>query len=671
MNMKLSRLFCLVVTALCAAHAEAQQDERRDTVEEVVVTAERQKAAGVYATSPLQSIAGSDIEELGIESLADAMRRFAGAVVRDYGGIGGMKTVSVRNLGAAHTAVSYDGIAVSNTQAGQIDISHFAVDNIAMLQFAIGAGADMMQSARLYASAGVMAIETEKPHFDYGRPYALKVRMRGGAWGDVSPWLRYWQRLGSATSLGVEGSYMRADGTYPFTLRNGTVTTGEKRYNSDIWQWHAEGNLHHVFADSSRMSVKAYYYKSQRGLPGVVILYNDDNAERLWDEDWFIQASYERRIARRWRLAVRAKYTHTWNKYEDYNVKYTDGVMRDLNTQQEWYASATVGWSASRWLYVSLAEDVAWNKLRTNINGSPNPLRFTSLTALAARAKWRRLTADANIVATFATESLTESETYSIETPSDRKRLSPSLSLSYRLLPRHALYVRGMVRSSYRMPTFNDLYYLRIGNTGLSPEKATQYGVGVAWSAQRRGMMRYLTVTADGYYNHVTDKIVAFPSTYVWRMTNFGKVDIFGFDATLCMGVDMGARASVELTASFMWQDARDKSERGSSTYDKQLPYTPKVSGSASAIVRNPWVTIGYTVSGQGKRWSAAMATDEYLLHAYLTHDISASHTFSLGKGRALTLSASVRNLFDKQYAIIRYYPMPGRQWGVAGTIEL
>lgn len=57
--------------------------------------------------------------KLGIRNMADAVRRFAGTNVKDYGGTGGLKTVSVRNMGAAHTGVSYDGILVSNCQAGR------------------------------------------------------------------------------------------------------------------------------------------------------------------------------------------------------------------------------------------------------------------------------------------------------------------------------------------------------------------------------------------------------------------------------------------------------------------------------------------------------------------------------------------------------------------------
>ena len=81
--------------------------------------------------------------------MADAVRRFAGTNVRDYGGIGGLKTVSVRNLGAAHTAVSYDGVVVSNSQAGQIDIGRFSLDNVSSLSLAIGQDENLLQPARL------------------------------------------------------------------------------------------------------------------------------------------------------------------------------------------------------------------------------------------------------------------------------------------------------------------------------------------------------------------------------------------------------------------------------------------------------------------------------------------------------------------------------------------
>ena len=143
-------------------------------IEKVTVTA-RRSPNKVTSAVPVQTMSQQDISRLGIQNMADAVRRFAGANVKDYGGIGGLKTVSIRNMGAAHTAVSYDGVAVSNCQAGQIDIGRFSLDNVSMLSLAIGQSEDLLQSARLYASAGVLGIETEKPHFDDGRNAAFQA----------------------------------------------------------------------------------------------------------------------------------------------------------------------------------------------------------------------------------------------------------------------------------------------------------------------------------------------------------------------------------------------------------------------------------------------------------------------------------------------------------------
>lgn len=664
----LKRLATGIVALSGVLCAEANDTLRTQTIEDVVVTTERSRTSNIYSTIPVQSASGDDLRLAGIQSLADAVKKFAGTSVKDYGGIGGMKTVSVRNLGAQHTAVSYDGIVVSNTQAGQIDIGRFSLDNVSLLSLAIGQGSDMLQSARHYASAAMMSITTEQPQTNV-RPTLWRIGLAGGSWGQISPKLRLWQRLSEATMLSVNAEYMRADGIYPYTLTNGKESTREKRYNSGISQWHAEANLGTRFANSSRLDLKAYYYRSSRGLPGAVILYNSDSREHLWDENLFAQAIYRKQWGSRWQMAVRAKYTHSWNKYEDYNIKYTDGRKEEQNSQDEYYASSTLLWQPLGSLSLSLAEDVAFNKLRTNVNGSPNPLRFTSLTALAAKLRAGRITVEGNLLMTYATETLNESTTYSLKTPEDRKHLSPSLSLSWRILPDEALYLRALYKSTFRLPTFNDLYYLQIGNTSLRPEKAHEYGIGITWNCRRIGCIKYIALTADGYYNDVTDKIVAFPSTYIWKMVNFGKAEIWGLDATLATQIDLARRTSATLSASLSWQDAQDKTA-GSPTYGSQLPYTPEASGGISAILATPWCTLGYSASGQGRRYSMAQNTREYRLKPYMEHSISISREFACSSTSRLQLQLSVNNLTDEKYEIVKYYPMPGRSVTASATMD-
>ena len=658
-----------MATAICVfMYADANDTIRTGRIDEVVVTAERSRKTNIFETIPVQSLSGNDIRQLGLQNIADAVKRMAGANVKDYGGIGGMKTVSVRNLGAQHTAVSYDGITVSNTQAGQIDIGRFSLDNVGMLSMAIGQGSDIMQTARHYASAALLAIETERPVLDKGDS-RLRLALKGGSWGQLNPSVRWWCQAGENTMTTLDADYMRADGRYPFVLRNGKEKSNEKRNNSDIEQWHGEANVLHKFGDGGSLDTKAYFYHSQRGVPGSVVLYNDNSKERLWDENFFLQTAYKRHIARQWKLAIRAKYTHSWNKYEDTNAKYTNGKKTEVNRQDEYYTSATLGWKPTSWLEMALAEDVAVNKLRTTVNGSPNPLRTTSLTALVSKAKYGRMTIEGNIVMTYATESLTESEKYAIKKPEDRKKLSPSLSFSYRLLPDEALYVRAMTKSTFRLPTFNDLYYLQIGNTSLRPENAHEYGAGMTWNSRPIGPLRYVALTIDAYYNDVTDKIVAFPSTYIWKMVNFGKAEIKGIDATMGTEVDIAKGYSIVANGSLTWQEAKDKTE-GNATYGSQLPYTPKVSGGLSVMLLTPWVNVGYSATGQGKRYSMAQNTREYQLDGYMEHSLSLSRDFLLGDNM-LRLQLTVNNITDKQYEIIKYYPMPGRSVTASATLDI
>ena len=396
---------CLIVCTVLAQQsgdAVSLDDSRMNDSDSTVHYLKQVDVAGhrternVLASKPIQQMQKAELEELGIQNLADAVKKFAGTNVRDYGGIGGMKTVSVRNLGAHHTAVSYDGVTVSNTQAGQIDVGRFSLDNMESLSLAIGADESLMQSARHYASAGVLSILTERPLFDEGENSAFRFRLKGGSFGLVTPSLRYWQRVGEQTSLALNGSYMRADGVYPFVLVNGRERTNEKRYNSDIYTWQGEANLYHTFADKSQLDMKAYWFYSERGLPGSVTLYNPVSRERLWDEDFFAQAVYRKAFDEKWNLHARLKYTHTWNRYEDTNVKYDGGKQIDVNRQNEYYASATLGWSPVEAFRIALAEDAFYNDLRNNINiGSnpdyPFPKRITSLTALSAHWQWERL----------------------------------------------------------------------------------------------------------------------------------------------------------------------------------------------------------------------------------------------------------------------------------------
>ena len=656
-------VFCLLPSTIVAQENKDSINGEAYLLDGVTVTARRMPAK-ITSTTSVQVFGKEDLKNLGLQNMGDAVKRFAGTNVRDYGGIGGLKTVSVRNLGAAHTAVSYDGVAISNTQAGQIDIGRFSLDNVSTLSLAIGHDDNLLQSARLFASAGVLNIETEKPHFENGKRHHTQVQMRGGAFGYLTPAIRHWQALGERTKLSVEGNYLHAEGEYPFTLKNGTLVTEQKRINSDVESYQGEVNLFHTFKDESELSAKAYYYNSKRGLPGAVILYNSESDERLWDENFFAQAKYKKAFSPQWTLQAQGKYNYSWNKYEDTGVEYTGGKQTDTNRQTEYYLSASALYKpTSAWSF-SLSQDGFINRLHTNGANSPEPVRYTSLTALNARYQSGQLKASGSVVATYITE-----EVKAGNTPEDRRRLSPTLSLSWQPWEGEQLFVRALYKNTFRVPTFSDLYYLRVGNTSLKPEKATEYTVGLTWSGTPFSFTDFVSLTVDGYYNEVNDKIIAFPSTYVWKMQNYGKVHITGIDATLATAIPLGKSVNLNLSGNYSWQKALDVTNPEAKNYKHQLPYTPEHNGNVSATLEMPWINVGYTVTMVSKRYFLAQNIEANRIDGYSEHTATLWREFKLGKC-GLRLQAEIINLTDAQYDVIKYYPMPGRSWRLTGTFN-
>ena len=127
----------------------------------------------------------------------------------------------------------------------------------------------------------------------------------------------------------------------------------------------------------------------------------------------------------------------------------------------------------------SLTTDFSLNTLDNNIPNCPFPTRYTSLSVLAAQYQDSRFTATASLLNTFIREEVRRGDR-----PDDRKRLSPAVSISWRIFSDQNVRIRASYKDIFRVPTFNDLYYLRIGNTNLKPERATQYNLGLTWSGE-------------------------------------------------------------------------------------------------------------------------------------------------------------------------------------------
>ena len=221
---------------LIQAHAQEIDTTKVYSLPEVTVS-DRYQTREVRAAAPLQVMSRSELKALNALQVSDAVKHFAGVTVKDYGGIGGLKTVSLRSLGAQHTTVSYDGIAVTDCQTGQVDIGRFSLENVDRLMLSNGQNDQIFQPARLFASAGVLNIQTLTPQFNGSKTWNAEARVKTGSWGLLNPALSFSRKLGEKWALSASGEWMRADGQYPYTLYYGDendLSSREKRQNTEV-----------------------------------------------------------------------------------------------------------------------------------------------------------------------------------------------------------------------------------------------------------------------------------------------------------------------------------------------------------------------------------------------------------------------------------------------------
>lgn len=624
----------------------------------------------IKASVPTQNIDRGDMVKLGIFGIEDVLKHLVGITVKDYGGAGGMKTVSVRGIGAKHTTVVYDGVALTDMQTGEADLSRYSMANMQSVRLTIGDGDNIFVPARNTASAATLELVSDLGTAS-AEPYTLRAGVAAGSWGTVEPSIYWRRRVGQRFVIGVQGNYLHTDGNYPFTLTNGKLVTRERRTNSRMNSWNGEINVAWQPSEGQRLAFKGYYYDNNHELPGIVRLYTQDNDEHLRDRNAFGQLSYQATLSSNVALKASGKINWVSTRYR-VGIP-SGGVKSEDYWQREYYATTSVLYTPWRWLAMDYSADYALNNLNSTLTTptastmgafAARPYRHTVLQTIAAKASYGRVTGVARLLRSDYFNGVDEGEA-----AADAHHWSPSVSVSWQVVPRRQFFVRAFWKNIFRVPTFNELYYYHIGSTELRPENTSQWNIGVTGD-YALGPVAF-DFTIDAYVARVTDKIVAIPyNMFVWRMMNVSKVVTHGVDATTNIDWRIGRVNTLDLDLNYSLQRAQNRTRRESPYYGNQIAYVPEHTFSATVSWLNPWVNCSATIDGQSTRWTTNEHATGTNIEGFAEVGVSVFRTLTL-RHCNITLRGAIHNIFDKQYDIVAHYPMPGRSWRLSAVVEL
>lgn len=616
-------------------------------IDEVVVSAMRN-------VTPHQTISYEQIQNLPSNNVADALKYMAGVQIKDYGGLGGQKTINVRSLGSQHVGVYLDGVRITNAQNGTVDLGKYSLTTLESVSLFNANKTEALMTASEYASASTVYLKTRRPDHT-----SLKASYQLGSFGTHKLAATY-----SYKNFGfLDAAFTHSKGNYPFEYHTEYEDTAGTRRNSDITMFRIEG-----CAFYKGLQWHTYYFNSRRGLPGGIVRRLSDtytDVGREWDRNFFSQLSYRTELSH---IDLRSIVKYA-NDFLHYRSDYPENISVHANNryhQQDMYGALALACHLHDFS-ISASSDLRWSDLTTDVKNFHYVYRLDSKTSLSAFYQHQGWKASV-------------SGLYTTLADHTQGKAKPLHKVTWNALASYSFgnwMFRTFYKTVFRAPTLNDLYYTLVGNRNLKPEYTKQFDVGVTYQFIGRDRVEKgsceharstakngfgLNLQADWYYNRVEDRIVCLPlkGSYQWTMLNYGY--------TRCMGVDVSVNAHAELrdwhhslllTATY--QDDRNRTNPKEKAYNDYIAYSPRWSMTAVyTLLYRGWSASLSHMFVDKRYWTAENAIEDPL-SAYNCTDLKVGYHFL----RHYTVEAECQDLFDERYEMIQRWPMPGRRFAV------
>lgn len=600
------------------------------------------------------------IDALQPQDVGELLQKVEGTSLKSYGGLGGLKTISVRGLGSQHTAISVDGFSLSNQQTGQVNLGQLQTDNIQ--QIVIGTGNIPRFQGLLPVSSQIMGslllIETFENSFSKDS-FSMRAAVRYGSFDQLDS---YGSVKFSRPKYFVSGfgKYRTAEGSYKYSIENGNQPIEGIRSNSQYTDYYYGASAGYKI--NGQFALRAGFNKKtiNQELPGAVIFYNSTADEKLFTNAsrYFGDLSFN---SKNGQTGVRL-----YTSVDDNSLRYLDPTfLNNTGGIDRTYQNLSLNtgivafYKPVNRLTFNAGFEENVGKLTTTDSTFARPERFQSLAIIGLTADLSRyLSLTVNASGQYVNEINHNGEQADVQ-----KALNPFVSLKTaeigKKLWRHTLWYKN----SFRMPSFNELYYNNIGNKHLEPEQAHQFNYGISVVPLEKKLT--LHVRANAFYNRISNKIVAIPTQnlFVWSIQNLGEVEAFGGEFVSKFQYFASDKFKLGVDANYTLQKTLDVTKKTGTTYRHQVAYIPVHTANAD-------VTVNYRKSGVrisnyfvSKRYSLNQNIEANEVQGFIISDISAYHSFQLNSKQRLQVQLSVKNVFNTSYAYVRSYVMPGRNF--------
>ena len=613
-------------------------------IEEVVISPVTETGNSIQVELSKDKIQNKLANDLG-----QILSLLPGLQIKNYGDVGGLKTVSFRSLGAGHTALAQDRTSVSTTQSGQADLSSFPVDFIEKLEL-ITLSPTRTQIP-IHAKLAGVVVNVESVHSYVGtNTRNLILGAQAGSFDQYEGYVML-QKRGQKWAGTLTGKIRSYGGSYPYTYLNGNTTVRDRRKNNSLLEYFGTTSIQFSPNQHHRFQLRFSGNEYQKDLAGAVIFYNSNASQYL--NGCGLSGSLNHQFKKnRWNVFSSVNYQRNNLQYLDSAYLNSQGYLDSRYYSAQFDIQSQVAYSITEKLELLIGSSFISEELRgKSLVG--NPYRNTSESLLGI--EWKTI---GRILAQIGAQGVFEKRDTILKS---QWNLLPAISWSFDLGSKNKIGI--VYRYTCRQPFFNELYYQQIGNTKLRTEKAHiasfRYDLTLPF---KKGVSQTMI---QPFYSYVYDKILAIPTKnlFIWSIQNIGVSDAFGVEFTELIQKKI-MQHTLGMRVNYTFQYTQDISDPESPTYRHILSYSPLHSGSVE--LDYSWKKISFFVLGSylGERYALNQNISSNLLEGYFLLDAGASYTLKLNKSE-LTLRLSVNNLTNKQYNYINYFVMPGTHFNI------
>lgn len=649
--------YVLLIVLLFTSQTFGQEDSSNvlSTVDVHRLKNDEFRISDIHTAAPSYTISEHTIAELGSRDVGEALKFIPGIQIKDYGGIGGIKSISYRSLGSAHTLLLLDGNPQINTQTGAINLSRFESFGISAINFSTGQPNSISAMPSAYLPAQSIHIRSNLMKKDTCLNYEVLQNMT-----TVNSY-ESGLRINVPLKKGFIGTQLFAkygSGQYKYHYDLAGTTQEFTRINSDILNYKARIAGGYSWRGKTLEGI-FYYNNNDQKLPGAVILYNPSNDQMIRNIDYRGDINftiYRRGLFTKLNAFGQSNYT----KYEDPSFLNSQGFWKSEYHQENYGAGVISNFFFQRFYgKLTFGSDFYYSALTSN-EFSNSPLRTGANSVVSFEMKFPKFLLETNLAHQVIYDQARSADSISTQLYS---KFSPYMGFRFYPFDKKWLSIRGFYKHVFRMPGFNDLYYNFIGNTNLLPEDAhlINFGIGHEFVLKADATVE---LGLDGFYNLVKNKIVAIPTKDIfnWSMQNIGRTRATGFDASLLYAQkerDWNWAASATYTLNF----AVDITDSSGSAYGHQIPYTPISAANACFAFGWKGFNLSNNVIFTGERYSLNENIPINHLDPFMDWNIGLSKEFEFAAAHKLFVSAKIMNVLGNNYEVVRSFPMPGRYY--------